>query len=64
MVRERYLFYDVEAYEEAEAPFGIAYKVTLYDNEVVSDTYRHIYNNEICGYCKCLEDLGFVEIKE
>lgn len=64
MDRTKKMFYEVELYEEPEAPFGIAYKVTLYDDEVTLNTYRHIYNNEICGYCKCLEDMGFVEIKE
>ena len=25
------------------------------------EEYDHIFYNEVAGYCKCLEDMGFVE---
>lgn len=42
-------------------PFGIAWQVKLFDEHTLLEEYDHIFYNEIAGYCKCLEDMGFVE---
>lgn len=54
-------YYTVESYAEKEAPFGIAWQVKLFDEHTLLDEYDHIFYNEIAGYCKCLEDIGFVD---
>lgn len=61
------LFYTVKLCEEPEAPFGVAYNILIYQYDGKSTPeyireYKHIYNNEITGYCKCLEDMGITEI--
>ena len=54
-------YYTVESHAEKEAPFGIAWQVKLFDGHTLLEEYDHIFYNEIAGYCKCLEDIGFVE---
>ena len=54
-------YYTVESHAEKEAPFGIAWQVKLFDEHTLMEEYDHIFYNEIAGYCKCLEDMGFVE---
>ena len=54
-------YYTIESHAEKEAPFGIAWKVNLFDKHTLLEEYDHIFYNEIAGYCKCLEDMGFVE---
>lgn len=54
-------YYTVESHYEKEAPFGIAWQVKLFDGHMLLEEYNHIFYNEIAGYCKCLEDMGFVE---
>lgn len=54
-------YYTVESHCEKEAPFGIAWKVKLFDEHTLLEEYNHIFYNEIAGYCKCLEDMGFIE---
>ena len=54
-------YYTVESHAEKEAPFGIAWKVKLFDDHTLLEEYNHIFYNEIAGYCKCLEDMGFVD---
>ena len=54
-------FYTIESYEEKEAPFEIAWRVKLFEDETLLDTYEHIFYNEVAGYCKCLEDMGFIK---
>lgn len=54
-------YYTVESYSEKEAPFGIAWQVKLFDGHTLLEEYDHIFYNEIAGYCKCLEDIGFIE---
>lgn len=54
-------YYTVESYAEKEAPFGIAWQVKLFDEHTLLEEYDHIFYNEIAGYCKCLEDMGFIE---
>lgn len=53
--------YAIESHYEKEAPFGIAWQVKLFDEHTLLEEYDHIFYNEIAGYCKCLEDMGFVE---
>ena len=53
--------YTIESHYEKEAPFGIAWQVKLFDGYTLLEEYDHIFYNEIAGYCKCLEDMGFVE---
>lgn len=33
----------------------------LFDGYTLLEEYEHIFYNEIAGYCKCLEDMGFIE---
>lgn len=54
-------YYTIESHYEKEAPFGIAWQVRLFDGHTLLEEYDHIFYNEIAGYCKCLEDMGFVE---
>jgi hypothetical protein len=54
-------YYTIESHYEKEAPFGIAWQVKLFDGHTLLKEYDHIFYNEIAGYCKCLEDMGFVE---
>lgn len=54
-------YYTIESHAEKEAPFGIAWQVKLFDGYTLLEEYDHIFYNEIAGYCKCLEDMGFVE---
>lgn len=54
-------YYTVESYFEKEAPFGIAWQVKLFNGHTLLEEYDHIFYNEIAGYCKCLEDIGFIE---
>lgn len=54
-------YYTIESHYEKEAPFGIAWQVKLFDVHTLLKEYDHIFYNEIAGYCKCLEDMGFVE---
>ena len=54
-------YYIIESHYEKEAPFGIAWQVKLFDGHTLLEEYDHIFYNEIAGYCKCLEDMGFVE---
>lgn len=54
-------YYTVESHYEKEAPFGIAWQVKLFDGHTLLEEYDHIFYNEIAGYCKCLEDMGFIE---
>lgn len=54
-------YYTVESHYEKEAPFGIAWQVKLFDEHTLLEEYDHIFYNEIAGYCKCLEDMGFAE---
>ena len=53
--------YTIESYYEKEAPFQIAWQVKLFDGHTILEEYDHIFYNEITGYCKCLEDMGFVD---
>lgn len=57
-------YYTVESHAKKEAPFGIAWKVKLFDEHTLLEEYNHIFYNEIAGYCKCLEDMGFIEMKQ
>lgn len=54
-------YYIIESHYEKEAPFGIAWQVKLFDKHTLLEEYDHIFYNEIAGYCKCLEDIGFVD---
>lgn len=54
-------YYTVESHYEKEAPFEIAWQVKLFDGHTLLEEYNHIFYNEIAGYCKCLEDMGFIE---
>lgn len=54
-------YYAIESHYEKEAPFGIAWQVKLFDEHTLLEEYDHIFYNEIAGYCKCLEDMGFIE---
>ena len=54
-------YYTIESHYEKEAPVGIAWQVKLFDGHTLLEEYDHIFYNEIAGYCKCLEDMGFVE---
>lgn len=54
-------YYTIESHAEKEAPFGISWQVKLFDEHTLLERYDHIFYNEIAGYCKCLEDMGFVE---
>lgn len=54
-------YYSIESHYEKEAPFGIAWQVKLFDEHTLLEEYDHIFYNEITGYCKCLEDMGFIE---
>lgn len=54
-------YYTVESHYEKEAPFGIAWQVKLFDGHTLLEEYNHIFYNEIAGYCKSLEDMGFIE---
>ena len=54
-------YYTIESHAEKEAPFGISWQVKLFDGHALLEEYDHIFYNEIAGYCKCLEDIGFVE---
>lgn len=53
--------YAIESHYEKEAPFGIAWQIKLFDGHTLLEEYDHIFYNEIAGYCKCLEDMGFVD---
>lgn len=53
-------YYTIESHCEKEAPFGIAWQVKLFDEHTLLKEYNHIFYNEIAGYCKCLEDMGFI----
>jgi hypothetical protein len=54
-------YYTVESHAEKEAPFGITWQVKLFDEHTLLEEYDHIFYNEIAGYCKCLEDIGFLD---
>lgn len=54
-------YYAIESHYEKEAPFGIAWQVKLFDGHTLLEEYDLIFYNEIAGYCKCLEDMGFIE---
>lgn len=54
-------YYAIESHYDKEAPFGIAWQVKLFDEHTLLDECDHIFYNEIAGYCKCLEDMGFIE---
>ena len=54
-------YYAIESHYEKEAPFGIVWQVKLFDEHTLLEEYDHIFYNEIVGYCKCLEDMGFIE---
>ena len=54
-------YYAIESHYEKEAPFGIAWQIKLFDGHTLLEEYDHIFYNEIAGYCKCLEDIGFVD---
>lgn len=54
-------YYTIESHYEKEAPFGIAWQVKLFDGHTLLEEYDHIFYNEIAGYCKCLDDMGFIE---
>lgn len=54
-------YYAIESHYEKEAPFGIAWQIELFDGHTLLEEYDHIFYNEIAGYCKCLEDIGFVD---
>ncbi len=53
-------YYAIESHAEKEAPFGLAWRVKLFDGHTLLEEYDHIFYNEIAGYCKCLEDMGFI----
>ena len=57
-------YYTVESHAEKEAPFRIAWQVKLFDEHTLLEEYDHIFYNEIAGYCKCLEDMGFVDQRD
>lgn len=54
-------YYAIESHYEKEAPFGIAWQVKLFDGHTLLEEYDHIFYNEVASYCKCLEDIGFVD---
>lgn len=55
-------YYFVEYYYDKGAPFGASSRVKLYsDNDLIA-VHEHIHCDQIKGYCKCLEDLGYEEI--
>lgn len=54
-------YYAIEFHYEKEAPFGIAWQIKLFDGHTLLEEHDHIFYNEIAGYCKCLEDMGFIE---
>lgn len=54
-------YYTIESHAEKEAPFGIAWQVKLFNGYTLLEEYNHIFYNEIAGYCKCLEDMGFMD---
>lgn len=54
-------YYAIESHYEIEAPFGITWQIKLFDGHTLLEEYDHIFYNEIAGYCKCLEDMGFIE---
>lgn len=54
-------YYTIESHYEKEAPFKIAWQVKLFDGRTLFEEYDHIFYNEIAGYCKCLENMGFIE---
>ena len=54
-------YYTVESHYEKEAPFEIAWQVKMFDGNTLLEEYDHIFYNEIAGYCKGLEDMGFIE---
>ena len=43
-------YYTIESHCEKEAPFGIAWKVKLFDEHTLLEEYNHIFYNEIAGY--------------
>lgn len=51
----------VESHADKEAPFEIAWQAKLFDEHTLLEEYDHIFYNEIACYCKCLEDMGFIE---
>lgn len=57
-------YYTIESHAEKEAPFGIAWQVKLFNEHTLLEGYDHIFYNEIAGYCKCLEDMGFVDERD
>ena len=56
-------YYFVEHYCDKDAPFGVSNRVKLYSDSDLITVYKHIYCDQIKGYCKCLEDLGYEEIR-
>lgn len=54
-------YYIIESHYEKEAPFGITWQIKLFDGHTLLEEYDHIFYNEIAGYCKCLEDMVFIE---
>ena len=57
-------YYTIESHYEKEAPFGIAWQVKLFNEHTLLEEYDHIFYNEIAGYCKCLEDMGFIDERD
>lgn len=57
-------YYTIESHYEKEAPFGIAWQVKLFNGHTLLEEHNHIFYNEIAGYCKCLEDMGFVDQRD
>lgn len=56
-------YYFVEHYCDKGAPFGASSRVKLYsDNDLIA-VHEHIHCDQIKGYCKCLEDFGYEEIR-
>lgn len=51
-------YYTVESHAEKEAPFGIAWKVKLFDEHALLEEYNHIFYNEIAGTVSVLKIWG------
>ena len=46
-------YYTIESHCEKEAPFGIAWKVKLFDEHTLLEEYNHICNTgESCKKCR------------
>lgn len=56
-------YYFVEHYYDKDAPFRTSSRVKLYSDNNLIAIYEHIYYDQIKGYRKCLEDLGYEEIR-